>query len=77
MIARDCNIHHHSDWLLLGRYFAIRTFAYLQTVSLILQVFSSSIRSHKTLGDERSIRRSDQCCRLGTAHEIEYNDAAI
>ena len=47
--------HYHSDWFLLGRYFDKRTVAYLQTVSLILQMFSSSINSLKILGDERSI----------------------
>ena len=42
MIPWGCNIHYHSD-----RYFDIRTVAYLQTVRLILQVFSSSINSLK------------------------------
>ena len=58
MIPWGCNTHYHSDWFLLGRYFAIRTVAYLQTVSLISQVFSSSINLRKILGDLRSNRYS-------------------
>ena len=55
MIPQGCNIQYPSDWFLLGRYFDIRTVAYLQTVSLILQVFSSFVNLLKILGAERSI----------------------
>ena len=55
MIPWGCNIHYNSDWFLVGRYFDIRTVAYLQTVSLILQVFSSLVNLLKILSDERSI----------------------
>ena len=41
MIPWGCNIHYNSDRFLLGRYFVMRTVAYLQTERLILQVFSS------------------------------------
>ena len=50
MIPWSCNIHNHFNWFLLDRYIDIRTVAYLQTVCLISQVFSSSINSLKILG---------------------------
>ena len=50
MIPRGCNIHYNSDWFLAGRYFDIRTVAYLQTVSLILQVFSSFASDERSIG---------------------------
>ena len=50
MIPRGCNIHYNSDWFLVGRYFDIRTVAYLQTVSLILQVFSSFASDERSIG---------------------------
>ena len=53
MIPWGCNIHYHSNWFLLGRYFDTRTVAYLQTVRLILQMFSSYINLLRILGDER------------------------
>ena len=56
MIPLGCDIHNHSGWFLLGRDLAIQTVAYLQTVSLILKIFSSAINSHKILSDERFIR---------------------
>ena len=55
MIPWGCNIHYNSDWFFVGRYFDIRTVAYLQTVSLILQAFSSFVNLLTILSDERSI----------------------